>query len=82
MNGKWNASYSDYFSKCQPSSCSYKIVTKTPWIVVITTLIGLFGGLVKILQISVPLIIKVVRHRRNVTQTENLCKFSKYEKFL
>lgn len=74
---KSNISYSNYFTKCQPSSCIYKIISKTPWIVVITTLIGLFGGLAKILQIIVPIIITIVRYRRNVTETEDLCKFSK-----
>src|SRR5208283_3138160 len=60
----WNDSYVDYYAKCQPSSCFYKVVIKTPFIVVFTTLIGLFGGLVKILRIIVPLIIGFVSRQK------------------
>ena len=72
----WNDSYVNYYTKCQPLSCSYKLVTKTPFIVVLTSLIGLFGGLVKILQILVPLVIGFIRRQKNVPQSQHLCKSS------
>jgi hypothetical protein len=66
MVDRWlpNDSFENYYRKCRPSSCSYTLIRKTPFIVIVTTLIGLFGGLVKALRITVPLILKLVRRRR------------------
>ena len=73
---RWNDSYVDYYGTCQPSYCSYKLFTKTPFIVVLTTLIGLFGGLAKILQVLVPIFIGFMRRPKTVTETPKLCKSS------
>jgi hypothetical protein len=66
MVDRWlsNGSFENYYKKCRPSSCSYTLIRKTPFIVLVTTLIGLFGGLVKALRIAVPFILKLVRRRR------------------
>ena len=71
----WNDSYVNYYTKCQPSSCFYKVVTKTPFIVVLTTLVGLFGGLVKILQILVPLIIGFIIRPKSAPEMQPSRKF-------
>ena len=60
----WNDSFQVYYNQCNPSSCFYTLNTKIPFIVILTTLIGLLGGLVKILQIIVPLFVKLVRRPR------------------
>jgi hypothetical protein len=56
------------------------MVTKTPFIVVLTTLIGLFGGLVKILHTIVPLIIGFVRRQKNAPVMQPLRKFYRQNK--
>ncbi|CAF4233331.1 unnamed protein product, partial [Adineta steineri] len=45
--------YDNYYSECQPSGCSYTITTKNSAIYIITTLIGLVGGLITVLKFTV-----------------------------
>ena len=75
----WEDSYVNYYELCKPASCSYKLTVKTPLIVILTTLIGLFGGLVKILQMLVPFVVKSVRRRKTpaTTEEEHLRKYWK-----
>ena len=63
-----NSSYQNYYENCLPSTCSYTKNSKTPLIIIITTLIGLLGGLVKILRIIVPMLVRIVRRRRQQQQ--------------
>ncbi|CAF0750580.1 unnamed protein product [Adineta steineri] len=57
MVEEWNSSsiYGNYYSECQPSGCSYTVTTKNSAIYIITTLIGLVGGLITVLKITVPI---------------------------
>ena len=57
----WNDSYSTYYRLCQPISCSYQIKTKPSFLIVVTTLLGLIGGLIKVLQMVVPIIVQLIR---------------------
>ncbi|CAF3939173.1 unnamed protein product [Rotaria sp. Silwood1] len=66
----WNDSFKIYYQKCRPSSCSYTLSIKTPLIIIITTLIGLFGGLVKILRIVVPFVIQFARRRKHLQEPQ------------
>ena len=59
-----NDSYEIYYDHCRPSACFYTLSTKTPFIVIVTTLIGLFGGLIKVLRAIVPRVVRSVRHRQ------------------
>ncbi len=70
MVDQWvsNDSFKIYYDKCQPSSCSYTLTMKKSFIVVLTTLIGLFGGLAKVLHITVPFIIKFIRRRQQLQE--------------
>lgn len=63
MVDRWvmNDSFKNYFEECHPSSCYYTLVTRMPLIVILTTLIGLYGGLAKVLRILVPLIMRFIR---------------------
>lgn len=65
MIDRWisNISYPNYFQTCQPSYCTYKIIRRTPLIVIVTTLLGLFGGLLKIFKIIVPRFVHFLRRR-------------------
>ncbi|CAF1486009.1 unnamed protein product [Adineta steineri] len=66
----WNSSimYENYYNECQPSECSYTVETKNDAIYIITTLIGLVGGLITVLKLIVPRMVKLIafcirRHR-------------------
>ena len=74
MIEEWNASvvYDKYYDQCQPKQCSYIYQRRYDAIYIITTLVGLVGGLVKILKIFVPRLVKFfmfLRHRRVKPQT-------------
>ncbi|CAF3962316.1 unnamed protein product [Adineta steineri] len=62
MVDKWNLSmiYENYYKQCQPIKCSYTYVDRNNIIFIITTLIGLIGGLVKILRFMIPKLVKFI----------------------
>jgi hypothetical protein len=53
---QWNASndFEAYYSACAPSSCSYTINEKRGFVLIIGTLLGIWGGLTKALDLTVP----------------------------
>ncbi|CAF1309284.1 unnamed protein product [Adineta steineri] len=58
----WNSSimYDSYYNECQPSQCIYTVETKNGAIYIITTLIGLVGGLVTVLKLIVPRVVRLI----------------------
>ncbi|CAF1411108.1 unnamed protein product [Adineta steineri] len=58
----WNSSimYESYYNECEPSECSYTVDTKNGAIYIITTLIGLVGGLITVLKLIVPRMVKLI----------------------
>ncbi|CAF3903531.1 unnamed protein product, partial [Adineta steineri] len=61
-------SHRDYYDQCNPIQCQYSYVGKNDFITVITTIIGLVGGLITILKVVVPLLVAKIRsfqHRQN-----------------
>mgnify|MGYP001034385167 FL=1 len=70
MIEQWNSIqfYDQYYEECQPLECSYKIETRNSMIYVITTLFGIFGGLITVLRWIVPLIVKFVRKKKRKMQ--------------
>ncbi|CAF0736565.1 unnamed protein product [Adineta steineri] len=52
--------YENYYSECQPSGCSYTVTTKNSAIYIITTLIGLVGGLITVLKLMVPYLVNFI----------------------
>ena len=53
-------SYEEYYSQCKPLSCSYAVeITREP-IEVLTTCLGILGGLKTILSILIPLIVNAI----------------------
>ena len=76
---KWNEklNYSGYYQNCNPATCSYTLTKNFNIPIVITTVIGLVGGLSVILRILVPLFIKLFRrHRRLQITITNTAKLS------
>ena len=76
-----SANYTASFIQCQPSICTYSVIERYQLIYVVTSVIGLLGGLSVILRIFVPPSVKIVRlvyqhyYRRAVHSNES----SKYE---
>ena len=49
-----------HYDSCQPKVCTYTYATRFGVIYVVTSVIGLFGGLSVILRLLVPLFIKIL----------------------
>ena len=62
MVEEWKKSiiYEDYYNKCQPSQCTYTHQTKNSAIYIVTTVVGLIGGLLTVLKLTVPRLVKLV----------------------
>lgn len=60
----WHDSFQLYYQDCRPSICFYRLKTRATFIVIFTTLIGLFGGLMKALQIITPRVVQFLRRQR------------------
>lgn len=52
-------SYNSYYSKCAPLYCTYSVTQRRDVILIVTILLGLFGGLNVVLKLLTPLIIKL-----------------------
>ncbi|CAF4658074.1 unnamed protein product [Rotaria sp. Silwood2] len=55
-------SFSNYYNACSPTECTYTRTNRGNVIYVITTLLGLFGGLLVALRIISPLSIQFLRY--------------------
>ena len=60
-NWNWTITHDDYYRSCQPSECTYTIRTRNDAIYIVTTLVGLIGGLVTALLLAVPHLIWSIR---------------------
>jgi hypothetical protein len=62
MVEEWNSStmYESYYNACQPSQCSYTHQTKNDAIYIVTTVIALIGGLITVLKLIVPRLVKFI----------------------
>ena len=61
---QWNAqySYSAFFNGCNVSYCSYAISERDSLLMIITTLIGMFGGLDVGLRLLLPFVINLLAY--------------------
>ena len=69
MTEPWytNVNYTAYYEECRPIECRYTYVIKYDTIYIVTTVIGLIGGVVTILQLVILVIVRFVRRRRRNT---------------
>jgi hypothetical protein len=70
-----NISFDDYFIECQPSSCAYTIIYRQSITFIITSIMGLYGGLTISLRLSTPIVVNIVRklvQLRGRTQTAHV----------
>lgn len=52
-----NVSYENFYSECQPISCSYIITQQYNLFYVLTTLLGLYGGITILLKLIIPFLL-------------------------
>lgn len=73
MTEQWNReiSYDAFYQKCRPVSCSFTYTQRSDMIYVITTVMGLFGGLSVILRLISPVIVKLCLRRHNEGTSTN-----------
>ncbi len=62
MVEEWNSSimYENYFNECEPIECTYTHQTKNNIIYIVTTIIGLIGGLTTALKLIVPRLVEFI----------------------
>ena len=75
MIEQWNISttYENYYNQCQPIECTYTYERKNGVVYIITALLGLLGGLITILKLIIPTLVKFIRtmrRRRRIQTTE------------
>ena len=61
----WTKMYDKYYNACQPIQCTYTIETRHNRIYIITTMVGILGGLITVLKLIVPRVVNFVRKNRN-----------------
>ncbi|CAF1007699.1 unnamed protein product [Adineta steineri] len=52
-----NVSYNQYFEQCKPDSCSVTLFESGSFIIVVTTILGLYGGLTTFLKLVIPFLV-------------------------
>ena len=55
--------YENYYAVCQPTECLYTIVTKHDLVYIVTTIIGLIGGLVTTLKLGIRRLVSCIPNR-------------------
>ena len=76
MVEKWstNISYENYFVQCAPISCSYSTMKRHDFVFILTKVIGLLGGLILVLELIIPIIVRFVRRQRNDNPTPRISR--------
>ncbi|CAF1335115.1 unnamed protein product [Adineta steineri] len=67
-----NVSYNQFFEECKPDYCSVTVFETASFVIVITTILGLYGGLTTFLKLVVPFLVfstyKLVRKYKQRAQ--------------
>jgi hypothetical protein len=73
MVEQWNSSqfYDNYYNECQPAQCTYTHQAKNDIIYIVTALVGLLGGLITVLKLIVPRLVKFIRNKIGLRRLEN-----------
>ncbi|CAF1082825.1 unnamed protein product [Adineta ricciae] len=71
MVEEWEASidYEKYYKLCEPIECSYSYQTSNEKVYIVTASFGLAGGLVSVLKIGVPIVIRLFRKKNSASTT-------------
>ncbi len=57
-----NVIYEQYYAACKPLFCSYSISERANVAVIISTIVGLFGGLSVVLKLIIPTLVIIIQH--------------------
>ena len=60
----WTIEHDKYYGVCKPAECSYTMITRNGVITIMTTLVGLIGGLVTALRLMVSRLVLAIRWMR------------------
>lgn len=67
-----NISYENFYQQCQPKFCSHTLIERNNILYVVTTIVGLYGGLTVLLKLIVPFAVRrmhaLIRRRREHVQ--------------
>ena len=69
---QWTNMYDQYYESCHPLECRYTVKTRNDVVYIVTTVIGLIGGLVIALKLIVPRLVhfsSYLQRRREITVT-------------
>lgn len=74
MIEEWSATvmYDRYYDECKPVQCTYSYQARNDAIYIITTVVGLVGGLITILRLTVPRLIKLARKKNQGKINSNI----------
>jgi hypothetical protein len=64
MIEQWHATtvFENYYNECQPIQCIYTFETKNDVIYILTTMFGIAGGLVTVLELVVPRFVNIIMY--------------------
>ena len=58
-----SAMYDDYYNQCRPTECSYTLMGRNDAVYIVTTIIGLVGGLATALKLLIPSLVTLIMFR-------------------
>ncbi len=64
----WSNLYDRYYNECKPTQCTYTFETRNNVINIVTTLFGIAGGLITVLKLVLPRLVKIVRKKKELAQ--------------
>ena len=81
MIEKWNSSvfYDKYYDECKPTQCTYTVERRNDIINIFTTLFGIAGGLITILKLVVPRLVKIIRKKKEPTTGKTIIEKGKIQ---
>ena len=57
--------FDDFYSQCNPALCTYSYYRRFDILFIVTTILGIFGGLSFVLRLIAPIIAKIILRRKN-----------------
>ena len=76
-------SYKHYFQTCAPSSCQYIYVQRANYFYIVTIFLAVYGGLIFLLRLLVPLVVKLaLRHRLHQVAPRNRPNFGEFSLYI
>jgi hypothetical protein len=61
--------FDNYYGTCEPATCTYTYAQRLDVVYVVTTIVGLFGGLVVVLRLLSPICVRIVTTTIRLWQT-------------